>query len=128
MSTNYLLSDMLIRIKNGQKAGITKIKVVNSKLCRKVLHKFFKAGFLKNDYTISSNHIIIELNYFNNQINFNNISVVSTPGRRVYISVKYLWELEKDFGVYILSTPKGIKTNKEALLLNVGGELLCKIS
>ena len=55
------------------------------------------------------------------------ISCVSRPGKRVYTSVKSLWDVHKGLGFLILSTPKGVLSDKEARQLNVGGEILCKV-
>lgn len=53
---------------------------------------------------------------------------ISTPGRRVYIKATDLKPVFNNMGIWILSTPKGVITNKAAKQLNVGGELICEIA
>ena len=53
---------------------------------------------------------------------------MSTPGRRKYIKASDLRPVYNNMGIWILSTPKGVITNKTAKQLNVGGELICEIA
>ena len=55
------------------------------------------------------------------------ISRISKPGRRVYVSVKSIPQVANGLGISILSTPKGVMTDHEARENNVGGEILCQI-
>jgi ribosomal protein S8 len=55
------------------------------------------------------------------------ISRISKRSRRVFISIKNLWKLEQGLGLYILSTNRGLLTDRQARFFNVGGELLCKV-
>lgn len=126
MSTNYLLADMITKIRNGQKARLREIQHKQSRLCQHVLEVLIQEGVLSK-YKQISNCLYIELGYQKNEPLITQISCVSRPSRRIYIGVKHLWDIEKDLGFSILSTSQGILSDKEARRLNVGGELLCKV-
>lgn len=126
MSTNYLLADMLTQIRNGQKARLKEVQHKKSKVCEKILSILLKEGYISN-YTSHSNKIITELKYKNNEPIIYHLSCISRPGKRVYAPIKTLWEVQKDLGIFILSTTKGIITDREAKQYNVGGEVLCLI-
>lgn len=140
------LSDMIARLKNGQRVGKRSIDVKQNKLCLKVLQILQNEGFISH-YTliVSSSKKQSKLNapkkikvYFkrkaplgNNTMNFYShdfhISPVSKRSRRVYMAVKNLWKLEQGLGIYILSTSRGLLTDREARNFKVGGEILCKV-
>ena len=126
MSTNYLLADMLTKVRNGQKARLQNIKHVRTALCENVLDVLIEEGVVSN-YSLFNRELTIELKYSRNEPAITKISCVSRPGRRVYISVKSLWDIHKGLGFLVLSTPKGVVSDKEARRLNVGGEILCKV-
>jgi len=126
MSTNYLLADMLTKLRNGQKARVNKVKHVKTKLCENVLEALIREGVISS-YESGLRDTLIELKYVDNEPAIRKISCVSRPGRRVYTSVKSLWDIHKGLGFLILSTPKGILSDREARELNVGGEILCKV-
>ena len=69
----------------------------------------------------------IELKYFDGEPVIKDIKRVSTPGRRVYSSVKDLPTVANGLGVAILSTPKGVMSDSRARTENVGGEILCNV-
>jgi small subunit ribosomal protein S8 len=56
-----------------------------------------------------------------------NIFRVSKPGRRVFLSTKALWKPKTTTGIFILSTPKGLYTDRDARFFNLGGEILCGV-
>lgn len=71
--------------------------------------------------------IKIFLKYFEGKPVIKKITRVSKPGRRIYKSIKNLPKAYNGLGIYILSTPQGVLSDKEARIRNVGGEVLCKI-
>ena len=77
--------------------------------------------------TGGKSEIEIELKYFDGQPVIREIKRISTPGRRVYSSVKELPTIANGLGVAILSTPKGVMSDSRARLENVGGEMLCSV-
>jgi small subunit ribosomal protein S8 len=125
------LGDMLTRIRNAQMRNRPKVSTPASKLRERVLDVMKDEGFIRGyariDYQNGKSEIEIELKYFDGRPVIREIKRVSTPGRRVYSSVKDLPTVANGFGVAILSTPKGVMSDTRARQENVGGEVLCSI-
>jgi len=125
------LGDMLTRIRNA--IGRRKIKVVTpaSKLRARVLEVLQTEGYIRGfsqvDFDNGKSEIDIELKYYERAPVIREISRVSKPGRRVYVSVRSIPHVANGLGISILSTPKGVMADHEAREQNVGGELLCRI-
>jgi small subunit ribosomal protein S8 len=126
MTQNYPLADLLTKIRNGQKARLGEVNHMHTKLGQNLLKVFLQEGVISHYYA-SPRDLHIQLKYPYNQPAISNLLTLSRPGRRLYTSAKGLWEMEKGLGFLVLSTPKGIVSDKEARRLGVGGELLCKV-
>lgn len=121
--------DLIIRIKNGYMNRKDVIESPYSSFKKALLEKLKKLNYI-NDYTVTGDKIkkiTIELLYKDNQPVLSDIKIMSKPGRKHYASYKELNPVLNNFGYSILSTPKGIMTNKEAQKEKVGGELLFEI-
>jgi small subunit ribosomal protein S8 len=131
MSINDPLGDMLARIRNAQMRHKAKVTTPASKLREHVLDVLAEEGYIRGyarvDYTSGRSEFDIELKYFDGEPVIKDIKRVSTPGRRVYSSVKDLPTVANGLGVAILSTPKGVMSDSRARTENVGGEILCNI-
>jgi small subunit ribosomal protein S8 len=131
MSINDPLGDMLSRIRNAQLRQKTKVSTPASKLRERVLDVLAEEGYIlgyaRVDYTGGKSEFEIELKYFDGEPVIKDIKRVSTPGRRVYSSVKDLPTVANGLGVAILSTPKGVMSDSRARNENVGGEILCNV-
>mgnify|MGYP001065618957 CR=1 FL=1 len=126
------ISDMLTRMRNSIKAGHLKVDIPSSKMKVSIAKILKDEGFIKNFKIIEDNkqkllRVYLKYNALN-QPAILNMRRISKPGRRVYISAVKLKPVYNNIGVWILSTPKGIITNKAAKKLNVGGEVVCEIS
>lgn len=125
------ISDMLTRTRNAIKAGHLKVDVPSSKTKQSIARILKDEGFIKNFKLIEDNRqklLRIYLKY--NQENRSAIlsmKRISKPGRRVYIKSEEIKPVYNNIGIWILSTSKGIVTNKAAKRLNIGGEVLCEI-
>lgn len=126
MTMSDPLGDLLTRIRNGQQAKLASIASPNSRLRRSVLDVLQKEGYIRG-YKAADRDISIELKYSEGQPAIRTIKRVSTPGRRVYSSVKDLRAVHNGLGITILSTPHGVMTDHDARKENVGGELLCEV-
>jgi small subunit ribosomal protein S8 len=84
-------------------------------------------GYAAVDHANGKRELDIELKYFDGAPVIREISRVSKPGRRVYVSVKNLPRINNGLGVAIVSTPKGVMADHEARDANVGGEILCTV-
>jgi small subunit ribosomal protein S8 len=131
MTISDPLGDMLTRIRNAQMRSRPKVSTPASKLRERVLEVLqeegYIRGFSRTDYDDGKSEIEIELKYFDGQPVIRQIKRISSPGRRVYSSVKDLPTIANGLGVAILSTPKGVMSDSQARRENVGGEVLCSI-
>jgi len=125
-----LLSNLTSSIKNGYSARKNSIVAQNSKLCVSVLTILYKLGYISNFTIVDKKKINILLKYHNHKSCVKGIARISTSGARRYIRYNQIQKLyrNKDNGFIILSTNKGLLTDEEARLYNIGGELLLKIN
>lgn len=118
--------DLIIRIKNGYMARKDVVLLPFSKFKESVLLKLKNLGYIA-DFAIegeSKKYLKIELNYENGEPRFTDVKIFSKPGRRWYSSYKDIKSVKGGMGHAILSSSKGIMTDREAKKLQVGGELL----
>lgn len=131
MSFSDPLGDMLTRIRNALSRKKSKVVTPASKLRIRVLEVLKAEGYIRDFSVISLENnkaeIEIELKYYEGKPVIRELSRISKPGRRVYVSVKSIPDVSNGLGVAILSTPLGVIADYEAREKNVGGELLCQI-
>ena len=131
MSLNDPISDMIARIKNGLMRAKTKIEMPSSNYKIKILEVLKSEGFIINfsltDSANNKQNLLIDLKYHSGSPVINNIERISKPGRRVYASATSLPKINNGLGIAILSTSKGVITDKEARKLKIGGEVLCYV-
>jgi small subunit ribosomal protein S8 len=126
------IGDLLTRIRNGQLRGTAKIKSPNSRLRISLLDVLQQEGFIRGYAEVEfkdsgRKELEIELKYHEGRPAIRELKRVSTPGRRVYTSVKELKPHRQGLGVSIVSTPQGVMTDSTAREKNVGGEVLCQV-
>lgn len=125
------LGDMLTRIRNAQRAGHKVTTLPSSKLKSAVLDVLQREGYIRGHYTEEAEGRLtttVELKYDSDSASvIRTVERVSTPGRRVYSSIKVLAKVANGLGISILSTPKGVLSDNEARTANVGGEVLCRV-
>lgn len=123
--TNYPIGDFLIRIKNAVLAKNREVMVDSTKLIKEMANVLKKEGLLQ-EVKENKGKLIVQLAYRRKEPVVLDIKLVSRPGLRVYASVD---ELEKKRGpsTYILSTPKGVMTSKEAIKKRLGGEVIAEL-
>jgi small subunit ribosomal protein S8 len=131
MSMTDPLADMFTRIRNGSKANFEKVDVPSSKIKKEITKILKEEGFIKNFKVVTDEDrhemIRIFLKYDVNRKGLTHIKRVSKPGRRVYVGSDHIPSVMSGLGLSILSTPKGILTDKSARKANVGGEVLCYV-
>ena len=131
MSMTDPLADMFTRIRNGSKEKFEKVDVPSSKLKREIVKVLKDEGFIKNFKVVTDDlkheRIRIFLKYDATKKGIIHIKRVSKPGRRVYVGIDRIPSVMSGLGISILSTPKGILTDKAARNANVGGEVLCYV-
>jgi small subunit ribosomal protein S8 len=125
------LGDMLTRIRNGQRARMSKITSPASRLRSNVLEVLKDEGYIRgyerNEIEVGKPEITIELKYYEGEPVIREIRRVSTPGRRVYSSIRDLPKICNGLGIAILSTPRGVMSDSRARDARVGGEVLCSV-
>lgn len=125
------IADMLTRIRNAQLAEKKEIKVSSSSLKKAVLRILKEEGYIENfqeELNGKKPYISLVLKYFNGTPVISSIRRVSKPGLRVYKSKKDLPEVMNGLGIGIVSTSKGVMTERAAKAAGVGGELLCIVT
>lgn len=133
MSINNSLIDGLSVIKNGYRFKLETVLVNKSKKMLGFLRVLKKNGFIRNFLVLSNNEtkLKIYLKYSVEGISaIQDIKIISTPSNYIYCDNDFLWALKKrpDFSCFILDSPEGIITSKDAFKSGLGGELLCHVS
>jgi small subunit ribosomal protein S8 len=130
MSLSDPLGDLLTRIRNGQAARLTEVKSPASKLRANVLEVLKREGYIRGFNVVQNDNgaiINVELKYSEGQPVIKDIKRISKPGRRVYTQIRDVPRVYNGLGISILSTPRGVLSDKEAREANVGGEVLCRV-
>lgn len=130
MSMQDPLSDMLTRIRNAQLAGKSNVEMPGSKLKAAVAQVLQDEGYIVG-FTASSDsgkpRLAVELKYFQGKPVIAEIDRVSRPGLRRYSAKDELPSVREGLGVAIISTSRGVMTDRAARAAGVGGEVLCTV-
>ncbi|UJJ32885.1 30S ribosomal protein S8 [Halopseudomonas maritima] len=129
MSMQDPLADMLTRIRNAQMAEKSNVSMPSAKL------KVAVAKVLKEEGYVAGYEVVgdvkptlsIELKYFEGKPVIEELKRVSRPGLRQYKSVEQLPKVKGGLGVSIVSTNKGVMTDRAARAAGIGGEVLCTV-
>ena len=130
MTMSDPIADMLTRIRNANTAKHDTVDVPSSKMKLAIAEILLKEGFIKSFEVIEEGNfstIRMALKYGadKNQRIITGIKRISKPGLRVYAGAEEMPKVLGGLGIAIVSTNKGVMTDKEARALNVGGEVLC---
>ena len=128
---NDIISDMLTKIRNANSAKHELVEILYTKITESIT-KILKEEGLINDFKINneSNSIILLLKFKgqNRKPVIQKLERISKPGLRIYENKKKISKKVRNFMIFIVSTSKGIMTDQKAKFLNIGGEILFKIS
>lgn len=131
MSMSDPIADLLTRIRNGSRAKFNSVDIPGSKMKTELAKVMRNEGFIRNYKFIKDDKqgvLRVYLKYGQTQKNaIVGIERVSKPSRRVYVRSKDIKPVLNGMGIAVLSTSKGIMTDRQARKDNLGGELLCKI-
>ena len=131
MSMTDPIADMLTRVRNACQAQHTKVEVPGSKIKKEIARILLDQKFISNFAYIEDDKqgvIKMYLKYgTSGEPVISAIKRISKPGRRVYVKADQVPKVLNGLGVAILTTPKGIITDREARKLKTGGEVLCYI-
>jgi len=125
------IADMLTRIRNGQQARFSQVDIPSSRLKVNIAKILKDEGFIKNlDIQPDNRQGILRVYLrYDDEANplINGIRRVSKPSRRVYVRAREIPPVMSGLGVSILSTSRGLMTDRQARRENVGGEILCSV-
>lgn len=124
------IADLLTRIRNGYSAKADTVMVPHSNQKQTIVKVLVDQGYLESSEIVDSEthkQIQIALKYVGKQPALSTIQRISTPGRRVYSPASDIKTVLSGHGIRIISTNKGIMTDKEAKKNNLGGEVICKV-
>ena len=131
MAISDPLSDLLTRIRNGQRNGFAVVSSPASHLRGNVLDVLQREGYIRGyerqELEAGMAELSIELKYYEGAPVIKKIWRVSRPGKRGYSSIRDLPRVRDGLGISILSTSRGVMSDKEARNANVGGEVLCNV-
>lgn len=131
MSMTDTIGDMLTRIRNGGKARFDKVDIPASRIKISLARIFKDEGFIKNYKVIKDNKqgiLRVYLKYDDqNQPMIHRVERVSKPSRRVYRGCEELPKVQGGLGVAVISTSKGVMSDRQARKQGVGGEVLCQV-
>ena len=125
------IADMLTRIRNANSMGYEEVTVPASKLKIELAKILKEEGFIKEYKVVSENvqkNILLTLKYGNKKEKvITGLKRISKPGLRVYVKSDEVPKVLNGLGIAIISTSKGIMTDKEARKQNLGGEVLAYV-
>ena len=131
MSMNDPIADFLTRIRNAHMAKKHSVDIPSSNLKIRLLYVLKEEKFIRDYFLIEDNKqnvLRIFLKYDNDSRPvIQGIKKISTPGCRKYVASDKIPRVLNGMGISILSTSKGVVSNKKAEVLNVGGEVLCQV-
>ena len=131
MSMSDPIADMLTRIRNAQTVNKTTVAMPSSKLKVAIARVLKDEGYIEN-YAVAEDDgkatLSIELKYYAGRPVIERIERVSRPGLRVYKGKSEIPTVLNGLGVTIVSTPKGVMTDRKARATGTGGEILCYVA
>ena len=122
------IADMLTRIRNANQMRNKEVAMPTSKMKVEIAKLLDSEGFIAG-YTVKDNTLTLTLKYSNNKKErvITGLKRISKPGLRVYVEKENLPKVLNGYGIAIISTSKGIMTDKEARKQNIGGEVMAYI-
>jgi small subunit ribosomal protein S8 len=125
------ISDMLTRIRNGQSAGKVRIMMPMSKQKSAIAEVLKQQGYIR-DFSIEDiegkSQLAILLRYFEGKPVIEMLKRISRPGLRIYRRKDDLPKVMDGLGIAIISTPKGLMTDRQARTAGCGGEVVCIVA
>lgn len=131
MSMTDPVADLLTRVRNGQRAGKTEVTAPASKLKAEILRVLKDEGYIADFGKVEADGkpmLSIKLKYYEGAPVIEQIKRVSRPGLRVYKSKDELPRILGGLGIAIVSTSKGVMSDRAARAQGQGGEVICVVS
>ena len=123
------IADMLTRIRNASRAQKSELVLPYSKFKSNLAQVLLKEGFVGGVNELTGDHKMLQINlkYSAGESVIAGIKRVSKPGQRIYMPADKLPRTNSGFGVTVVSTSRGLMTDKEARKAKVGGEVVCQV-
>ncbi len=125
------IADLLTRIRNAQKADKVSVEMPGSRTKSSIANVLKSEGYIKDfaDKQVDGKAILsVELKYYNGEPVITTLQRISKPGCRQYKGNDSLPRVAGGLGVAIISTSKGVMSDREARAAGIGGEILCVVS
>lgn len=129
MSMTDPIADLLTRIRNAQSAGKAEVSMPSSRQKQAVLNVLKDEGYIA-EFRVEGEkkpQLVVTLKYFQGKPVIETIKRVSRPGLRIYKDTASLPKVRGGLGVAIISTSKGVMSDRAARSSGVGGEVLCEV-
>jgi len=130
MSMQDPIADMLTRIRNGQTAAKKTVAIPASKLKKAIAEVLVEEGFI-NSFSVEESTIptmTVELRYYQGRPVIDDLKRVSRPGLRIYKKADQLPKVIGGLGIAVVSTSKGVMTDRAARKAGHGGEIICTVA
>jgi small subunit ribosomal protein S8 len=130
MSLSDPIADMLTRIRNASHAKHEKVDIPASGTKNEIAKVLKENGYIRNFKVIDDTKqgiLRVYLKYDASNLGVVNLKRISKPGRRIYVDRLHIPRVLNGLGISVLTTSKGILSDKEARKLRVGGEVLCHV-
>ncbi len=130
MSMTDPIADMLTRIRNAQRAGKAKVSMPLSRSKQAIAALLLEEGYVANVQVIEEgvkSTLVLELKYFDGRPVIEHLERISRPGLRIYRGTDDLPSVLGGLGVAIVSTSKGLMTDRTARAQGMGGEVVCTV-
>lgn len=131
MSMSDPIADMLTRIRNGQRVEKAEVAMPSSKVKVAIAQVLKDEGYIEG-YKVDSKdgkaELLVGLKYYAGRPVIERLERVSRPGLRVYKGCDHIPQVMNGLGVAIVSTPKGVMTDRKARAAGIGGEVLCYVA
>ncbi len=130
MVTTDPIADLLTRIRNAITARHETVSIPASKMKKSIVDILVEEGFITSGESVTENghtNIKVALKYVGNKNAITNLKRISKPGLRVYCGYQDLPRVLGGYGIAIISTSRGVMTDKKARELKVGGEVLAYV-
>lgn len=130
MSMTDPIADMLTRIRNALQAGHRTVTIPGSKSKRHIAEILQQEGYIEGFEWADDNRqgsLTIQLRWLGDQPAIEGIARISKPGQRRYAPSKEIPKVRNGLGIMVISTPKGMMTDRAARRAGIGGELICSV-
>jgi small subunit ribosomal protein S8 len=123
------IADMLTRIRNAVRAKRQELVVPHSKLKESLAHLLVAEGYIAGVQVVGTTHKLIQINlkYSEGAPVITDLKRVSKPGQRIYLPAERIPRTSSGFGITVVSTSKGLMTDRQARKSHLGGEVMCQV-